>query len=791
MEALSVKSSGLLPWCLALLCAASVQANAETQDFKVSDIRVEGLQRVSAGTVFAELPLRVGQTVDTQALSDAAKKVFKSGLFDDLKLARDHDVLIVKVQERPMLSALDIEGNQKVSTDDLKAGLKQTGLEEGQVFRRSTLEKIQLELERMYHAQGRYNASITTDVEKMPRNQVKVSIQINEGTVATIKRINIVGNHAFDNDTLLGRFELEEDSPWSLFSSADQYSREKLTGDLEKLRSWYLDRGYLRFSIESTQVSISPDKQDIYITVNVHEGDRYKVSQVDLAGDLILDKSKLEPLIALQAGQTFSRSLMTASSEAIRQRLGAEGYTYANVNGAPNIDDEKKEVAIRFVVDPGRRHYVRQISFRGNVTTQDEVLRREMTQMEGGWASTDKIQQSKANLERLGYFKTVNVETHKVPGRSDQIDVDYNVEEQASGSISASVGYSQSSGIIYGAQLSQRNFLGTGNTVSVGANKSDYRTSYNFNYYNPYYTIDGISRGYDVFYRKTNYDETDVSNFATDTYGANVTYGYPISNDTRLSLSLGFDETRIRAEEIGGAIAVQEITEFTDEYGDDFWAWKATGRWTQNRLNKGVLATAGSYQTVSLEVAVPGSDYTFYKLNYRGQKYFPIAQDWSLKFRTDLGYGAGFGDYKRLPFYENYYSGGLGSVRGYESNTLGPRGTPSAAARADGEDGDPFGGNILAEGSIELIFPLPFVEDQSSMQTTLFLDGGTVFSDDCYDVSTDCSSGISGDELRFSTGIGLTWLTALGPLTFSVAKALNPDDEDETQFFQFSLGQTF
>ncbi|WP_027849994.1 outer membrane protein assembly factor BamA [Marinospirillum insulare] len=778
-----------LVFSLAFVSCFSLQA---AEVFQIEDLRIEGLQRVSPGTVFSQLPLQTDEPISLEQITQASKQLFTTGLFDDVAVYTEKEQLILRVKERPTLQKLEIEGNKKVSSEDLTKGLSQAGLEEGQIFQRSTLDQIKLELERMYHAQGRYSAKITSEVEELPRNRVAIKIKINEGSVAAIRRINLVGNQNYSNQELLKHFELNETKGWTLFNSADQYSREKLAGDLESLRSWYLDNGYLRFNIESTQVSISPNRQDIFITINVFEGDQYKVSDVELAGELILEEEQLNPYIFLKSGDTFSRSAMTASSEGVRRRLGIEGYTFAEVNGRPDIDDDKKEVKLIFLVDPGRRSYVRKINFAGNISTKDEVLRREMLQLEGASANTDLIKQSKEQLDRLGFFSSVNVENQPSATNPDLIDVNYTVEEQPSGSISASVGYSQSSGVVYGAALSQNNFLGTGNIVSFGANRSDFRTSYNFSYLNPYYTIDGVSRGFNLFYRETDFDEDyGISSYATDAYGANVTYGYPISRNSRLSLSLGFDNTTVQAEKYQNIILLDDIRAFNEEHGLEFFNYRVTGRWTRNLLNRGILATNGSYQSFSLELAAPGSDYQFYKANYRGQKYFKLADNWSLKFRTDLGYGDGLGsEYKQLPFYENYFSGGLSSVRGYRSNSLGQRSTQTFNG-VQSKTSNALGGNILMEGSAELIFPLPFIEDQRSMQTSLFLDGGSVYTSRCFSNNPSCTKGVDLDELRYSVGISLTWLTAIGPLAFSIAEPLNDGPDDRTEFFQFSLGQTF
>lgn len=777
-----------------LLIALSLNPSlAATPKFFIEDLRLEGLQRVSPGTIFAELNLDAEKELSLEEITRASKKLYQLGLFEDLAIYQDGKQLVLEVTERPTLDKLKLEGYKKLTKEDLERGLKQAGLEEGLIFQKSTLDQIQLELERMYHAQGRYNASIKSEVENLGRNRVAVKIKINEGSVAAIKRINFVGNKAFSNEVLEKRLELQQTQGWTLFSSADQYSREKLGGDLERLTSWYLDRGYLRFNVESTQVAISPNKQDIFVTLNLYEGEQFTVSGVELTGDLILTEEQLLPFVLLHKGDTFSRSAMTATSEGIRNRLGIEGYTFAEVSGQPQIDDSKKEVKLSFIVNPGRRSYVRRINFSGNTSTNDQVLRREMLQLEGASANTSLIRQSKQRLERLGFFSQVDVETQPVAGSPDLIDVNFNVKEQPSGSISASLGYSQSSGIVYGASISQNNFLGTGNTASISANKSDWRTSYNFSYYNPYYTLDGVSRGFNVFYRETNFEDLDlVADFATDAYGANVTYGYPITKNSRISLSLGFDNTKIAARKINDLYEINEIQKFSEITNGEmeFFNYKATGRWTRNLLNKGILATAGNYQSLSLEVATPGSDYTFYKLNYRGQKYFPLNNAWSLKFKTDLGYGDGFGDYSQLPVHEHYYSGGLSSVRGYRTNSLGPR---TSWRNADGETrvlNTAIGGNILIEAGAELIFPLPFVEEQGSLQTSWFVDAGNVFSNQCLG-SAACKEGIDLKEIRYSTGFSLTWLTAIGPLAFSFAQPINEKSGDRTEFFQFSLGQTF
>ena len=848
-------------WLLALVLGFSAFVQAES--FVVEDIRLEGLQRVSAGTVFEAFPVAAGERVDQERLTSASRRLFRSGLFDDIRLLRDGNVLVVQVVELPTITTIEISGNKAIQTEMLLDGLKQSGLAEGLVFKRSTLERIALELERQYVAQGRYDARITTDVERLPRNRVALQINVEEGNVATIEHINIVGNEIFSNDELLKQFQLQTTNFWSWYASDDKYSREKLAADLETLRSWYLDRGYIRFNIESTQVSVSPDKEGVYITISVTEGELYSVNDVKVAGNLAIPEENLRRLILIGSGDTFSRQRVTYSSDLMSKRLGNEGYTFAKVDGIPKINDDERTVDLTFFVEPGKRTYVRSINFTGNETTKDEVLRREMLQMEGGWASTDKIDAGKSRLNQLGFFKSVNVETPPVPGTDDMIDVNYDVEEQLSGSLNFNIGYAGGSGMILGTSISQNNFFGTGNRLSLGIQKNDYTQSYNFSYLNPYYTIDGVSRGYNLFFRKTDFSElTSVSDYQTNVLGGNVTFGYPISNRQRLSFSLGYANT----EMIEGSTVPAEITDFIEREGNIFDEYTLGLNWRYNNLNRGLFPTAGTEHKVSADLAVPGSDLTWFKLGYTANYYLPLYREWSLRLRTDLGYGDGYGDTGRLPFFKNFRSGGIGSVRGWRSNSLGPQGLPayvpvtvaqtdangnivyetdelgrpvvdsSAPAfvyktnsrgeaelvrntnlykpkyqtRDDGsvvtapyylETEQALGGNALIETSLELIFPLPFVEDRSSVRSVLFLDAGNAFTTECYvpydadlpDLTSHpfCNDGIDLSELRLSTGVGLTWITAIGPLTFTYSIPLNDKEGDRTEGFEFSLGQVF
>ncbi|MEQ9725343.1 outer membrane protein assembly factor BamA [Pseudomonas sp. WHRI 8822A] len=786
----------LLPAVLSALMIAEVHA----ESFTISDIRVNGLQRVSAGSLFGALPLNVGEAADDRTLTEATRELFKTGFFQDIQLGRDGNVLVITVVERPSISSIEIEGNKAISSEDLLKGLNQSGLAEGEIFQRATLEGVRNELQRQYVAQGRYSAEIDAEVIPQPRNRVALKININEGSVAAIQHINVVGNKVFADEDLQDLFELKTTNWLSFFRNDDKYAREKLSGDLERLRSYYLDRGYINMDITSTQVSITPDKKHVYITVNIDEGEKFTVRDVKLSGDLKVPEEEVRALLLVKEGQVFSRKVMTSTSELITRRLGNEGYTFANVNGVPEPHNDDNTVSITFVVDPGKRAYVNRINFRGNTKTEDEVLRREMRQMEGGWASTYLIDQSKTRLERLGFFKEVNVETPQVPGTDDQVDVNYSVEEQASGSITASVGFAQNAGLILGGSITQNNFLGSGNRVSLGLTRSEYQSRYNFSFTDPYWTEDGVSLGYNAFYRTTDYDEldVDVSSYSVDSLGAGISIGYPISETARLTYGLTAQQDEINS----GRYTVDEIFDFTRQEGEKYLNFKASVGWSESTLNRGVLANRGHSQSLVFETTVPGSDLSFYKLDYRGQVFKPLTDTYTMRFHTQLGYGGAFGSTQKLPFYENYYAGGFNSVRGFEDSSLGPRSTPSRGEAVTGNAGTaadpdqdplPFGGNVLIQGGAELLFPMPFVKDQRSLRTALFWDVGNVFD-------TDCSSGqkqrgdscdIDFGNLASSVGVGVTWITALGPLSFSLAMPVKKPDDADTQVFQFSLGQTF
>jgi len=753
--------------------------------FVISDIRVEGLQRISAGTVFGAVPYSVGDNIGAVEIRTIARSLFQTEYFDDVQVGRDGNVLVIIVQERPTIDSIEFTGNKAIKTEALLEGLQDSGLAEGQIFKEVTLDQIAGDLERQYVSQGRYDATVVANVEDLPRNRVAIKVDVFEGNVSGISHINIIGNTIYDDETLIDLLELRLPGLLSFYTKDDQYSREKLQSDLEAIESFYLDQGYLNFRVESTQVSIAPNMEDVYITINISEGEQFMVSGIEIAGELRdIPEANIRALIITREGQLFSRQFMTTSEERIEAALGNAGYTFASATGEPVIDDDGETVTVKYFVDAGKRAYVRRVNFQGNTVTQDHVLRREMRQMEGGWASTAMIEGSKIRLQRLGFFKDVNVETPSVPGTEDQIDVNYTVEEQPSGSISATVGFAENTGLILGLGYQESNVFGTGNSINVGINRSDFQEALNVSFFDPYYTVDGVSRGYSFFYRKSDYDEFNVASFSTDSYGANISFGYPISEISRINFSVGYEHTDIEE----GIVPAQEISEFLDKEGNEFDLFTIQAAYSMSALNRGLLPTRGRSQSLSMELTIPGSGLEFYRINYSGQIFFPLFDPFTLRLRTNLGYGGTYGDTDTYPFYKHFFAGGMGSVRGYKSNTLGPRSTPSPQDQFN--DPDPIGGNVLIEMSAEILFPLPFIEDQSQMKSVFFVDAGNVFNNNCPDVSVYCLD-VSDGELRYSAGFAFTWITGFAPISFALAFPINEKDGDESESFQFELGKTF
>ena len=747
---------------LSLLLCGSARA---FEAFQVSDIRVEGLERISPGTVFNYLPIKVGDTVDTDDTVNAVKALFKTGFFSDVRMERDGTVLVVYVKERAAISSIKITGNKDLETDKLLEGLKDIGLAEGRVFDRSLLDKVEQELRRQYFSRGKYAVKIETTITPLERNRVGILIDISEGEAARIKQINIVGNHTFTDKELRKGFTLDTPSFLSFITKNDQYSKQKLSADLEILRSYYLDRGYLNFNILSTQVSITPDKKDIYITINISEGNQFRIKEVTLSGELVLKPEELFPLVKINPDDVFSRKRVTEAVDRISAKLGDQGYAFANVNTVPDVNESERLVNLAFIVDPGKRVYVRRVNVKGNITTRDEVLRREMRQMEAGWFSAEKVERSRTRLQRLGFFEDVNVETPAVPGTTDQVDVNYSVTETSSGNITAGAGYSQTSGILFNASVSQDNFLGSGKRVSFAFNNSKVTTIYNFYYTDPYYTINGISRGFGLFYKKTDADQANISSYTTDTYGANVNYGIPINEFDTIRVSPEFENLKLKET----SESPNEVIDFIDRHGNDYNTVKLTGSWAHDTRNKALFADDGGLQSLSVETAVPGSGLQYYKLGYDQRRYVPLTKDLTLSMHAQLGYGDGYGDYDNLPFFENYFAGGVRSVRGFEDNTLGPKDSK----------GNPIGGSVQVVGGAEILFPIPFVEGTKSFRLGTFFDIGNVYSD---------VSNFDATELRYSVGVSSLWISPLGPLAISLGFPLNAKSGDNVQNFQFTVG---
>lgn len=741
------------------------QSTRAEEQFLVENIEVNGLQRISAGTVFNYLPVNVGDNFVVSKAGVAIKALFKTGFFKDISLEKQGSTLVVNVVERPSIAKIIFEGNKDLSSDDLTTALKKIGLAEGKVFNRQILDKVEQELRRQYFSHGKYGLKIDTKVAQLTRNRVGINISISEGRVATIKQINIVGNKVFQNDDLLEAFELSTTNWLSFYTKDDQYSKQKLSADLERLRSYYLDRGYINFSIDSTQVAITPDKKEIYLTVNVKEGDLFTLEKVKVSGNLVVEPDEIIKLVQVGPGEIFSRKNASATSKAISDRLGEEGYVFANVNMAPDINNETKTVVMTFFVDPGKRVYVNRINMSGNTKTRDEVLRRELRQMESSWASTKKIERSKVRLQRLGYFEEVNVETPPVVGTSDQIDVNYSVVEKSSGNLMAGVGFSQTQGIVFNANVSQDNVFGSGKRVNLAFNNSDISTRYSFGYFDPYFTLDGVSMGYDLGYSARDAEEANISNYSTDVINSSFNFGLPLNENDRLRFNLDLKHTKLTSSDFSS----QEILDFVNKEGDKYLTFAASIGWTHDTLNKAIFPTKGLQQRLSAFATVPGSDLTYYKVSYKQQMYFPLAKDMTFRLLGEAAYGDGYGDTDNLPFFEHYYAGGVRSVRGYDDNTLGPRDSRN----------DPFGGSTKLIGKAELFFPVPFVEDVKSIRVGTFIDGGMV--SDKFNVS----------DMRYSVGLSGEWLSPFGALSVSFAYPLNAGENDEEQSFQFSFGSGF
>ncbi len=753
-----------------LACLLPVHVLAALETFLVRDIRVEGLQRISPGTVFNYLPVKVGDTLTEDGAREAIRALYKTGFFKDVRLERAGEVLVVLVEERPTIDSIKISGTREIDEETLKKGLKEVGLAEGRVFDSSLLEKTEQELKRQYFSSGRYAVGIKTAVTPLERNRVGLSIEVSEGRVARIQQITLVGNKSFGDKELLALFSLGPTHLFSFLSKNDQYSKPKLSADLETLRSYYQNRGFLDFTINSTQVSISPDKEQIYITANITEGRRYTVSGYRLAGRLIVPEEELRALVSIKPGGVFSRQEVTEGARRISDRLGNDGYAFANVNPVPEVDKENNTVAFTFFVDPGQRVYVRRINFAGNASTRDEVLRRELRQLEGAWFSTQKVQRSRERLQRLGFFDEVTIETPAVPGVPDQVDVNVTVKERLVNNFLASVGYSDVDGVILSGSVTLKNLFGTGKELVTSVDTSSSNKHLNVSYTNPYYTIDGISRSFNIFSSRVDSAEANTAAYNSSTLGGGVLYGIPISEDRTISLGLGYESVVIDVIATSAKIA----RDFVAVAGDSNAIIKGTLGWAYDTLDSPFFPSRGTLHRVTAEIAVPGSDLEYYRLIYGASSYLPLGADYTLKLKGELGYGDGYGDTADMPFFKNFYAGGASSVRGFSARSLGPKdeGSPDPAL--------PVGGSKRVLGNIELLFPVPgSAHDNKSMRLGLFIDAGMVYG-------PNEKADLGG--LRYSTGLALNWFSPLGPLSISIAKPLNEKEGDRTETIQFTLG---
>ena len=808
----------LMPLALVSAMAIAQQAYA-ADEFIAQDIRIDGLVRLTATSVYSILPINSGDRVNDPMIAEAIRSLYASGSFDDIKAFKENNVLVFKVVERPIISKLEFKGNKLIPKEALDQGLKKMGIAEGEVFKKSAVQLIETELEQQYTQQGRYDADVTIETVARPNNRVELNINFNEGTAAKVFDINIIGNTVFSESEIKQVFAVKESGWASVVTRNDRYAREKMAASLEALRALYLNKGYINFNIINSQLNISEDKKNIFIEVAVDEGSQFKFGETKFLGDALYKAEELQVLKLYKDGETYSQEKVNAVKQLLLRKYGNAGYYYAEVNVVPEINNQTGIVNLNYYINPGQQVTVRRINFSGNNKTADEVLRREMRQMEGALASNEKIDLSKIRLERTGFFKTVDVKPTRVPNAPDQVDLNVNVEEQHSGTTTLAVGYSQNGGITFQAGLSQTNFMGTGNRVAVDLSRSETQDYYNLSVTDPYFTIDGVSRGYNVYYRKTKLNEDyNVNNYVTDAYGGSLSFGYPLDENQSVSAGLNIDQTEVTTgngvstyvrdyllandgKEIGKSeYCIDTADPCTkqskpDRFSGDYLTYNLNLGWSYNTLNRPVFPTSGMSHRVNGEIALPGSDVEYQKITYDAQAFQPLGKGFVLRGYGKLGYG------NDLPFYKNFYAGGFGSVRGYDNSTLGPKYDSVYAENTGLENFDPeeVGGNALVQFGTELALPLPFKGDWTrQVRPVLFAEGAQVFDTQC-DVPTSEASkqyckdnfGFELDNMRYSVGVGFTWITMIGPLSLSYAFPLNDKEGDDTKSVQFEIGRTF
>jgi outer membrane protein insertion porin family len=805
----------------AIPSVAAAQTRAEP--FTVGDIRIEGLQRISEGTVYNYLPVNIGDQLDARRISEALRAMYATGFFRDVELRRDGGTLVVAVLERPSIESFEIKGNKDIKTEDLQKSLRNVGLATGKTFDQSTLDEVKQYLTDQYFSRGKYAVRVDTQVEEVPGNKVKVTVDIHEGKRAKIRQINIAGNTAFPDDDLQEEFELKTPNWLSWYKQDDRYARESLSGDLEKLRSYYMDRGYANFAVTSTQVAIAPEKDDMFVTINVEEGDVFKVADIKIAGNLVVPEADLRQLVFIKPGDTYSRRAITASSEAMKQRLGFDGYAFATIDPVPQTNSETKEVSLTFVVEPKNRVYVRRVNFNGTSGVNDEVFRREMRQLEGAYLSNAQVERSKQRIQRLPFIEKVDFETNPVAGTNDMVDVDFEIKEGLPGQFGGGVGYSESQSVVLNGNFTHSNFMGTGNRVQLELNSGRYSKSYAFSHTDPYTTIDGVRRTISVGYRDVKQYTSATSDFDTTTATAGVSYDYPISEYQFFSLGLSVQQAELITTNFGSALEATDWVRNNGEtrrpscieyngvepcddfdlnvYGTEFRTYELNLGWSFDSRNRAIFADRGARHRFNIGYTVPGSDVEFAVASYDYLQFLPIWRGFTMMINFEAAYGKALGDTTAMPPYRQYFAGGPDSVRGFRESRLGPQDSY----------GRPYGGNIKTVMQAELLLPMP-EKWRNSARFSLFFDMGNVFSDQ--DIvfrgpspgvdengvgipGAPIDYGFSYDELKQSAGVAVQWLAPLGVFRFSYAIPLNDKSAtattygDETEGFQFSIGQAF
>ena len=805
-----------LQWLIAMMVPAVTAMGASADGFVVKHIDIQGLQRVSPGMVYGNIPIESGHRVTSKMTSTAIEDLYASGNFSDVRIYRQGQNVVIRVQERPAISEVNFSGNDEIKSKDLKKALHAAGLESGNIYDPQVLEMVKQSMQQQYHTLGKYAVKIDTEVVPLARNRVNITINISEGKTSKIARINFLKNDTYSQDTLRSEIPLTTPSIWNLWgllTSGDQYSIQRMKGAVEKLRSFYMDRGYLNFHVDSSQVQLNPDKDKTFITLNLNEGDKYKVTSVSLEGEFVLPKDKLRKMIKIQPGDTFSRQKVVSAAEDIKYTLGNEGYAFANVNPLPEVDEKNHEVELVFYVDPGKKVYVRRVNFLGNNVTNDVVYRQHMLYAEGGMYNQQMIEESKMRLQRLPYVKKVDMKKDPVSGTDDMVDLNYNIEERSANSISANVGFSQLYGFMLGGNLGMPNVLGTGNEVDVGAQVSVPYKSINASYSMPYFTDSGISQTISAHLTNLDTADTTLADYTTNSYGADLEYIIPVSLHNSINVGAGYENTHL----LDDNTASYTVHRFVEEHGDVYNRYSFNLGFIRNTTDRAFFPTSGNYLNVNTNIALPFSTLTWYKVGISDKFYYPVYEDVTLSMKGGVQYGDGYGNTDHLPFFNNFIGGGWGSVRGFWQGGLGPRDTivrpnppaganPSQVCQTSATEcsaGNNLGGNLNIYANLDLLFPVPGMSDKDNMRLGVFVDGGNVYS--TYDVKTAFSptgTQPSGkgfaqpttptlSNMVYSAGVEFLWISPMGPLSFSIAKPMNAQPGDRTQIFQFNLGQTF